>query len=506
MGLEGAVRLSLRKQLEALPDDAARDALVAEAVAVAYERGKAISMASYLELDAVIDPADTRAVDRARHDRGRPDAEIAPLRTTPGEPTVQWRGDCSPRRGCTRGARLRVAASRLAELPPGDEVLVVGGTATAAELRARDRDLAGQRVRHAPAHAGQARRGAREAAARSSRQGADRRVARRGNVRARRRSITPRRRAGRFAAVCDQPGLPRALARTLGELRLAGATSIGEPLDAALAAFADEARAGLADRADVLGLAAGVTEHALFGHHVVMLDVPIRTAMDRALVATVAARSRSLLATIPAGDDRTIARLGETLGVACENLDVPAGGSLERVQRGVFGGAREVAALDDSLAIFSAPGESRECVEIARRIMHAAETGVPFDRMAILLRAPAQYRVHLEEALARAGVPAYFEHGTVLPDPAGRAFLALLSCAAEGLSARRFAEYLSLGEVPGDVPAPAAPRGDRWVPPDEELLPRALAARGRADRRHRARRVASRARRGAGSACSSMPR
>jgi acetyl-CoA carboxylase carboxyltransferase component len=61
MGLEGAVRLSLKKQLEALPDDAARDAMVAEAVAVAYERGKAISMASYLELDGVIDPADTRA-------------------------------------------------------------------------------------------------------------------------------------------------------------------------------------------------------------------------------------------------------------------------------------------------------------------------------------------------------------------------------------------------------------------------------------------------------------
>ncbi|MEO8550865.1 MAG: carboxyl transferase domain-containing protein, partial [Kofleriaceae bacterium] len=61
MGLEGAVRLSLKKQLEALPDDAARDAMVGEAVAIAYERGKAISMASYLELDGVIDPADSRA-------------------------------------------------------------------------------------------------------------------------------------------------------------------------------------------------------------------------------------------------------------------------------------------------------------------------------------------------------------------------------------------------------------------------------------------------------------
>ncbi len=60
MGIEGAVRLSLRKQLEALPDDAARDQLVQQAVAAQSERGKAISMASYVELDGVIDPADTR--------------------------------------------------------------------------------------------------------------------------------------------------------------------------------------------------------------------------------------------------------------------------------------------------------------------------------------------------------------------------------------------------------------------------------------------------------------
>jgi acetyl-CoA carboxylase carboxyltransferase component len=61
MGIEGAVRLGLRKQLEALPDDAAREQLVQQAVAHQSERGKAISMASYLEIDAVIDPADTRA-------------------------------------------------------------------------------------------------------------------------------------------------------------------------------------------------------------------------------------------------------------------------------------------------------------------------------------------------------------------------------------------------------------------------------------------------------------
>ena len=70
---------------------------------------------------------------------------------------------------------------------------------------------------------------------------------------------------------------------------------------------------------------------------------------------------------------------------------------------------------------------------------------------AVLLRAPHTYLGLLEHAFARAGVPAWFERGTRRPDPAGRAFLALLACAEEGLSARRFAEYLSLGQVPSPM-------------------------------------------------------
>lgn len=61
MNLEGAVRLSMRKQLEALEDPAQREEMFKSLVAIAYDRGKAINMASLLELDAVIDPADTRA-------------------------------------------------------------------------------------------------------------------------------------------------------------------------------------------------------------------------------------------------------------------------------------------------------------------------------------------------------------------------------------------------------------------------------------------------------------
>ena len=61
MGLEGAVRLGFAKELAAQESDAARQALFDKLVAKAYQNGKGLNMASYLEIDAVIDPLDTRA-------------------------------------------------------------------------------------------------------------------------------------------------------------------------------------------------------------------------------------------------------------------------------------------------------------------------------------------------------------------------------------------------------------------------------------------------------------
>jgi acetyl-CoA carboxylase carboxyltransferase component len=61
MGLEGAVRLGYRKELEAAPEGAQRDALYQRHVDEHYAKGKAINMAATLEIDAVIDPAETRA-------------------------------------------------------------------------------------------------------------------------------------------------------------------------------------------------------------------------------------------------------------------------------------------------------------------------------------------------------------------------------------------------------------------------------------------------------------
>ena len=60
MGLEGAVRLGYRKELEAAAAGAERDALFQRLVEAQYEKGSALNMAATLEIDAVIDPAQTR--------------------------------------------------------------------------------------------------------------------------------------------------------------------------------------------------------------------------------------------------------------------------------------------------------------------------------------------------------------------------------------------------------------------------------------------------------------
>jgi acetyl-CoA carboxylase carboxyltransferase component len=60
MGLEGAVRLGYRKELEAQPEGPQREALFQRLLAQQYASGAAVQMAATLEIDAVIDPADTR--------------------------------------------------------------------------------------------------------------------------------------------------------------------------------------------------------------------------------------------------------------------------------------------------------------------------------------------------------------------------------------------------------------------------------------------------------------
>ncbi|HEX8886385.1 MAG TPA: carboxyl transferase domain-containing protein, partial [Noviherbaspirillum sp.] len=60
MGIEGSIRLGYRKELEAIADPDERKRQFDAMVAAAYENGRAVNMASYLEIDDVIDPAETR--------------------------------------------------------------------------------------------------------------------------------------------------------------------------------------------------------------------------------------------------------------------------------------------------------------------------------------------------------------------------------------------------------------------------------------------------------------
>jgi ATP-dependent helicase/nuclease subunit B len=302
-----------------------------------------------------------------------------------------------------------------------------------------------------------------------------------------------------FGGVCGSPGFLRALVSTLAELRLhhvdpgslSGLGDRGADLARLLAAYAEELdRWRLVDAAGTFELATAAVKggfHRFRGLPLALLDVPLRTPVEAALVAALAASAPRVLATSPSGDDESCNRLAAALGTAAEvlNDEGAAAGAmsgaeprrLRRSRRLLFAPDPAEAptpdgAGDDSLVVFSAPGEGAEAVEVARRLLRLAEAGVPFDHVAVLLRDPDSYQPLVEEAFARAGIPAWFSRGVLRPDPGGRAFLALLDCAADDLSARRFAEYLSLGQVPRTDSAGAPPvRPVPWVEMDPDERP-----------------------------------
>ncbi len=283
---------------------------------------------------------------------------------------------------------------------------------------------------------------------------------------------------GRYSPVAGTPGLPRAFARTLREVRLADLAPEALPAELAAAArrLEHELEAfRLADRALVLRRAAEAAERGdparLFDLPIILLDLDIRTTLEARLLAALVARAPQVLATQPDGE---ISLLSAALGVTAEPTGSPPAGALGRLQRQLFQPHEpEPGELDETVRLLSAPGEARECVEIARALHAAADRGVPYDRMAVLLHSPGGYRDHLQEALRRADVPTWSAHASLAPDPAGRALLALLATASEGLSARRFAEYLSLGELPAEV---ALDPEEGEGPEEDELGPAPLRA------------------------------
>jgi RecB family exonuclease len=286
--------------------------------------------------------------------------------------------------------------------------------------------------------------------------------------------------SGRFDGVRGRPGFPHAVASTIEELREAGVSRDRlrtlEPWGPDLATIHERIESerndlGLADRAELFAIAIAALDRGVSpaGMPVLLLDLPLERVLERNLIAALVKSAPSVFATAAAGDAVAIARHEALLGVTASRTgDEAATKSLALLQHHLFEASTpEPRPLDDSVSLTSWPGEARECVEIARAIQAEAARGVRFDRMAILLRAPGAYRSHVEEALRRAAIPAWFARGTTRPDPAGRAILALLACATEGLSARRFAEYVSLAQVPD----PGRKDRGAWAPPSHELMP-----------------------------------
>ena len=275
-----------------------------------------------------------------------------------------------------------------------------------------------------------------------------------------------------FQPVADTPGLARAVARTIAELRLEGvrpeqvaATGLPGRDLARMAALYEEELANRAAADFPLLLlyaiaAAREGKHRLLGIPVVLLDVDLDAALRSQLAEALLERSPEVF------DGCLTSGAGSQPAAASQ-----AATTLDRIRESLFNPSLSPPAEPDTtLDYFSAAGESLECIEIARRIQKSAADAVPFDRIAILLRSPQRYQPLIEEALRRAGIPAYFSRGVARPDPAGRAFLALLACAGEGCSATRFAEYLSLGQAPPLDRAPANAAAP--LPPDDELLAR----------------------------------
>lgn len=278
-------------------------------------------------------------------------------------------------------------------------------------------------------------------------------------------------RLGRYRDAATTPSLVDALTRSLSELSQADVSPAAiATVDPVLAELSGALRARLRERR--LVDRAGLFELAVRAAHqgglppMLLLEVMVASALDAALVHALARGSERVLAVVPSWDERTRLALGDDLDV------VPApDDAMRTVARELF--EPTVRAHPGTVARFSARSEREECAEVVSRILALLRTGSALRDVAVVLADPAAYRGPIAEALVRAGLPHSPIAGARRPDPSGRALLALIDCALEGLSARAFIEYLSFGVLPpaesGAPPAAWAP-GDR-VGDDEDDEP-----------------------------------
>jgi hypothetical protein len=282
-----------------------------------------------------------------------------------------------------------------------------------------------------------------------------------------------------FKPVATFPGFARSVASTITELRLMGvaerelesasvsARDVARLLSTFGAQLDEERASDIADLFEVASVAAADPNAPLREAPLLLLDVAIRSTAEAMFVRGLLESREHAFATVPAADEPSSAFFRISGFKERARLSGEPRSSLDRLRSNLFATIQqEPATQDESVTFSSAPGEAREAVEIARRIYAEARRGVAFDEIAILLRSPQHYMSHIETALRRAGIAYYPARSVARPDPSGRAFLALLACAAEDYSAKRFAEYVSLGQVPREPTPPDA----LWEPPEDDVL------------------------------------
>ena len=204
----------------------------------------------------------------------------------------------------------------------------------------------------------------------------------------------------RYEPVGDTPGLPHAITDVIAELRLAKLRSdalhgVAPDLMRIIGAYEDELAArDFSDWPLVLALGteaiSAPDRHRLIGLPTLLLDVPISTESEFAFAKALAVAAPAMLATIPTADAATLGRFRNRLGLNVEDLDQlsvatdPGGASISvitRLQRHLFNENEDKkspeAKAGSEIEVFSAPGEGRECVEIARRVLLLARDAIP---------------------------------------------------------------------------------------------------------------------------------
>lgn len=218
-----------------------------------------------------------------------------------------------------------------------------------------------------------------------------------------------------FRAVADRPGLVRAVASTLAEIRAANIdpsvlTELREPgpdVAALLLLFEQELMAAsVADRATLFRTASQSLEQggeALKRLPMVLLDPPINSSVERDFIAALVRDSPAVFLTLADGDSKALSAVMTLPGVNLKQSPRKSDVSpLARLGRYLFSEEKPPRSEPGKeVRLFSAPGEGRECVEIARRVLGEARQGVRFDQMAILVRAPGTYSSLLERAKPR---------------------------------------------------------------------------------------------------------